>query len=119
MRALRILPLLMALAGASAAHADAEKVAPVAEPDAEKVLAFFNELVDQSVKYKDDCTALAGAVNGVVDKHQSTVEMTWAMKKAKQTLPKDVQAKMDKRAVELVGALRKCLAHADVKKAFG
>jgi hypothetical protein len=118
MRALRILPLLIALAGASTAYADAEKATPIAELDAEKMLVFFNELVDQAVKNKDDCLALSGGVNGVIDKHVTTVEMIWALKKAKKTLPRPVQEKMDKRGAELVGALRKCLDHAAVKNAF-
>jgi hypothetical protein len=118
MRALRTSALLIALACTSTAHADAQKEAPLSEFDAEKVLAFYNELVDSAVKNAADCGALAGAVNGVVDRHMSAIQLTWAAKKANKALPRDVQAKMDKRALELVGALRKCLDDEGVKAAF-
>src|SRR5262245_53823956 len=108
--ALRTVALLIALAGATAgsAYADSKKETPLSAADSEKLLAFFDELVNEAVKNAADCRALAGAIDGVVTRHLATVEMTWAAKEANQTVPKDVQAKMDKRAVELVGALRKC-----------
>jgi len=118
MRALRTLTLLIALAGASTAHADDKKGAPLSAAQAEQLLAFFNELVDQAVQHAADCKALAGAVDGVVDRHMSTIQMTWAAKKAKQTVPKDVQEKMDRRAKEMVGALERCWNDDGVKKAF-
>lgn len=112
------LAALFALAGASPAHADAEKPAPLSPVQAEQLLAFFGELVDNTVKHAADCGGLAKAVDGVISRHISTVEMSWAAKKAKQTLPPDIQAKMDKRALELVGALRRCWTDDNVKAAF-
>lgn len=119
MRALRTFTLLIALAGASTAHADAEKPeTSLSEARAERLLAFFNELVDHTVQHAADCPALATAVDGVVNRHINTIQMTWEARRAKQTVPKDVQEKMDKRAPELVGALRRCWADARVKAAF-
>jgi hypothetical protein len=119
MRALRTFTLLIALAGASTAHADAEKETTLSESRVERLLAFYNELVDHSVKHAADCPALATAVDGVVNRHINTIQMMWDARRAKQTVPKDVQEKMDKRAPELVGALRKCWADGRVKAAFG
>jgi hypothetical protein len=119
MRALRTFTLLIALAGASTAHADAEQAPPMSEIHSEKLLAFFNELVDQTVKNAAECQALASAVDGVVNRHLNTIQMMWATKKAKQKFPKDVQEKLDKRAVEMVSALRRCLDDDRVKAAFG
>jgi hypothetical protein len=122
MRALRTftLTLLVALcgAGASSARADAKKETPLSAAHAEQLLAFFNELVDESVKNAADCEALANAVNGVVTRRINTIQMMWASKKAKQTVPKDVQEKMDRRAFEMVGALRRCWDDDRVTAAF-
>jgi hypothetical protein len=134
MRALRSLTLLLALTGASTAYAEekaektekaekkAEKedqqVKPLSAADAEQLLAFFNELVDTSVKNAADCQALATEVDGLVTRSSNTVNMMWAMKKLKRVVPADVQAKMDKRGVELVGALRKCWTDKRVTAAF-
>ncbi len=121
MRALRTLTLLIALAaGASPAHAQAEAgPAPqLSAAQAEKLLAFYNELVDQVAKNAADCQALAGAVDGVVTRHIDTVHMMWDARKAKLAVPRDVQAKLDARAPEMVGALRRCWDDDRVKAAF-
>jgi hypothetical protein len=117
MRALRTLTLLIALTGASTAYAE-DKKEPLSAADAEKLLLFYNELVDHAVQSAADCAALATAVNGVVNRHMNTLQMSWAAKKAKKVVPKDVQEKIDKRGPELVGALRKCLADKAVGEAF-
>jgi hypothetical protein len=120
--ALRIVTLLIALAGAGTAgtaHADATKEAtPLSAADSEKLLAFFGELVDTAAKHAADCAAQAGAVDGVVTRHLNTLQMMWAARKAKKVVPRDVQEKLDKRALEMVSALRKCWDHDGVKKAF-
>ena len=118
MRALRSLTLLFALAGASTAHAEDKKEKPLSAAHAEKLLVFFNELVDTSVKNAADCQALAGAVDELVTRNINTVNMMWAVKKLKHVVPEDVQAKLDKRGIELVGALRKCWNDKGVKDAF-
>ncbi len=118
MRALRTVALLIALTGASTAYAETQKAEPLSDTDAEKLLAFYNELVDHAVKHAADCPALGAAVDGVVNRHLNTLQMSWAAKKAKKVVPKAVQEKMDQRAGELVGALRKCLDHDAVKAAF-
>jgi hypothetical protein len=118
MRALRTFTLLIALAGASTAHADVEQAPPMSVVDSEKLLAFFNELVDHAVKNAADCQALASAVDGVVNRHLNTIQMTWAARKAKKKIPEDVQEKMDRRAFEMVGALRRCWDDDRVKAAF-
>ncbi|HSK03064.1 MAG TPA: hypothetical protein VK932_17555 [Kofleriaceae bacterium] len=120
MRALRTLTLLIALASTSTAHAGAE-AGPAPElsaTHAEKLLAYYNELVDHAVKHAADCGALASALDGVVNRHLNTIQMTWAAKKAKKVVPKDVQSKLDARQGELVGALRGCWADARVKAVF-
>jgi hypothetical protein len=124
MRALAIATILLALAGAPTARADAPAESPKATPmsaaNVEKLLAFFNELVDESVKNANasDCKPLAGAIDGVVKRHQNTIEMSWWAKKTKQTLPKEAQEKMDKRALEMVVALKTCWDDDGVKAAF-
>jgi hypothetical protein len=118
MRVLRTVTLLIAMAGASTARADAKQETPLSAEHAGKLLAFFHELVDEAVKNAADCQALAGAVDGVVTRHIDTIQMMWAAKNEKQTVPKDVQAKLDKRALEMVGALRRCWDDDRVKKAF-
>jgi hypothetical protein len=118
MRALRTLTLLIAMAGASTARAEVKKPTPLSATHAEAVLAFFNELVDQSVKNAADCQALADEVNGVVNRHINTLQMMWVAKKNKQTVPPEVQAKLDERAFEMVGALRRCWNDDRVKAAF-
>jgi hypothetical protein len=120
MRALRTLTLLIALASTSTAYAQAEAgPAPeISAADAAKLLAYYNELVDHAVKHAADCGALASALDGVVSRHLDTIKMTWAAKKAKQAVPKDVQAKLDARQGEFVGALRRCWADARVKAVF-
>ena len=118
MRALRTVTLLIALACASTAHADAEKAPPIPAAHVEKMLAFYNELVDESVKHAADCAALATALDGVVTRQINTLNMMWAARRAKKTLPRDVQAKMEQRARELVGALRRCLEDDRVKATF-
>jgi hypothetical protein len=118
MRALRIATLVIALAGTGAAHADAPKGKPLSPAHAEQLLAFFDELVDVSVKNAADCPALAAAVDGLVTRQINTVNMMWSMKKTRQIVPPDVQSKLDRRAAEMVGALRKCWNDAAVKTAF-
>jgi hypothetical protein len=118
MRALRIFTLLIALAGASTAHADAKKETPLSAVHAEQLLAFFNELVDHAVKNSADCQALATEVDGVVNRHINTINMMWVARKSKQTVPKDVQEKLDRRALEMVDALRRCWDDDRVKAAF-
>jgi hypothetical protein len=120
MRALCTFTLLIALTGAGAgvARADAEKETQLSAVHAEKLLAFVNELVDESVKNANDCAALASAVDGVVNRQINTIQMMWAARKAKQTVPKDVQEKLDRRAREMVDALRKCWNDDGVKAAF-
>lgn len=120
MRALRTLTLLIALASTSTAYAQAE-AGPAPElsaADAAKLLAFYNELVDHGAKHAADCGPLASALDGVVTRHMDTIQMMWAAKKAKQVVPKDVQAKLDARQGELVGALRGCWADDRVKAVF-
>jgi hypothetical protein len=120
MRALRTLTLLIALASTSTAHAQAE-VGPAPEisgADADKLIAYYNELIDEAAKHAGDCGALATALDGVVNRHLNTIQMTWAAKKAKKAVPKDVQAKLDARQGELVGALRGCWANDRVKAVF-
>jgi hypothetical protein len=117
----RIVTLLIALAGAGtagSAHADVKQEVPLSAADSEKLLAFFDELVDTAAKHAADCAAQAGAVDGVVTKHLNTLQMMWAAKKAQKVVPKDVREKLDKRALEMVSALRKCWDHDGVKKAF-
>ena len=79
MRALRTLTLLIALAGASTAHAQDRKPKPLSPAHAEKLLAFYNELVDQVVQHKGDCAKLAAAVDGVVTRQINTIQMIWNM----------------------------------------
>jgi hypothetical protein len=121
MRALATATILLALAGATAAHAEEQaekKETPMSAVNVEKLLAFFNELVDHAVKNANDCRALAGAVDGVVTRHHNTIEMSWWAKKQQQTLPKEAQEKMDKRALEMVVALKACWDDDGVKTAF-
>jgi hypothetical protein len=122
MRALRTLTLLIALASTSTAHAQAQAEAgPAPELSAihaEKLLAYYNELVDHAVKHAADCGALAGALDGVVNRHLNTIQMTWAARKAKKVVPKDVESKLDARRPELIGGLRGCWADARVKAVF-
>lgn len=117
----RIVTLLIALATAGtagSAHADVKQEAPLPAADSEKLLAFFDELVDTAATHAADCAAQAGAVDGVVTKHLNTLQMMWAARKAQKVVPKDVQEKLDQRALEMVSALRKCWDHKGVKKAF-
>lgn len=66
MRALRTVTLLIALTGASTAYAEeAKKPTPMAAGDVEKLLVFYNELVDHAVKHAADCAGLATALDGV------------------------------------------------------
>jgi len=120
MRALRTVTMLIALAGASTARAEDKQAeeTPLTAFETEKLLAFFGDLVDHAVKHASACPALAAAVDGVVVRHGETIKMSWAAKKAKKTLPKDAQAKLDQRALEMVGALRQCWDHDGVKAAF-
>lgn len=119
MRALHTATLLIVLAGASTARAEAPpKQQPLSPEQAEKLLAFFGELVDETAKNAADCQALAGAVDSLVTRQIDTVHMMWDLKKAKQVVPPDVQSKMDKRAPEMVGALRRCWNDDRVKAAF-
>ncbi|HWU90064.1 MAG TPA: hypothetical protein VN253_22530 [Kofleriaceae bacterium] len=120
MRALRTATLLIALAGASTASADdpPPKETPLSAVQTEKLLAFFDELVDQTVKNAADCRALATAVDGVVTRHHNTLELSWWAKQAKKTLPREAQERIDKRALEMVGALQRCWNDDGVKAAF-
>lgn len=118
MRALRTVTLLIALAGAATAHAEAKKEAPLAEVDAAKLIAFYDELVDRAVANAGDCPALGSALDGVVTRHLNTIQMSWAAKKAKKTVPPEIQARLDERALEMVDALRGCWDHDGVKAAF-
>jgi two-component sensor histidine kinase len=118
MRALRSLTLLFALAGASTAHAEDKKPQPLSAEHAGKLLAFVNELVDTSVKHAGNCPVLATEIDGLVTRNIDTVNMMWAVKKQKQVVPPDVQAKLDKRGVELVTALRGCWNDERVAAAF-
>lgn len=117
MRALRTFTLLIALASAGTAHAEGKKE-PLSAQHAEQLLAFFNELVDTTVKHATNCETLATEVGGVVDRHINTIQMTWAARKKKQTVPKDVQEKLDKRALEMVESLRRCWEDDRVKAVF-
>lgn len=124
MRALATATILLALAGTSIAHAEAPAEAPKETPmsavNVEKLLAFYNELVDEIVKNASasDCKPLAAAVDGVVKRHHNTIEMSWWARKTKQTLPKEAQEKLDKRALEMVAALKTCWDDDGVKAAF-
>lgn len=119
MRALRTVTLLIALTGASTAYAEeAKKPTPMAAGDVEKLLVFYNELVDHAVKHAADCAGLATALDGVVNRNMNTIQMTWAAKKAKKTVPQEAQQQLDKRSLELVGALRKCWSDDRVKAVF-
>lgn len=117
MRALRTAALLIALTASSTAYANAEQE-PLSDTDADKLLAFYNELVDHAARNAADCPALGSAVDGVVTRHLNTIQMSWAAKKAKKVVPKPVQEQLDRRAGELVTALRKCWDHDGVKAAF-
>ena len=120
--ALRTVTLLIALAGATAgrAHADAKKDTPMSAVHADKLLAFYDDLVETAVKAaaEPDCKAQAAALDGVVTRHINTIQMMWAAKKTKQSLPPPVKERMDKRSVELVTALRKCWDHEAVTEVF-
>jgi hypothetical protein len=118
MRALRTVTLLIALAGASTAYAETAKKPSMEPADVDKLLAFYNELVDHAVKHAADCAGLATALDGVVNRNLNTIQMTWAAKKAKQTVPKEAQEQLDKRRFELVGALRRCWSDDRVKAVF-
>lgn len=118
MRAVRSLTLLFALAGASTAHAEEPKEKPMSAAHAEKLLAFFGELVDTAVKHSADCPTLATEVDGLITRNINTVNLMWANKKLKHSVPADVQKQLDQRGVELVGALRPCWNDARVKAAF-
>src|SRR5689334_9659396 len=118
MRALRTATLVIALAGTGAAHADAPKEKPISPAQAEQLLAFFGELVDVSVKNATDCPALAAAVDGLVTRQIDTVNLMWRLKQDRQVVPPDVQSKLNRRAAEMVGALRKCWNDGAVKAAF-
>lgn len=119
-----LIALALALAGTSPAHADSApagdkpKESTLAEARVERLLAFFNELVDHTAKNAADCPALASAVDGVVNRHINTIQMMWEARRLKYTVPKDVQAQMDKRAPELVAGLRKCWSDDRVKAQF-
>jgi hypothetical protein len=117
MRALRTFTLLIALAGAGTAHAEG-KQEPLSAQHAEQLLAFYKELVDTSVKNAADCAGLASAVDGVVTRHINTIQMMWAARKQKKTVPKDVQEKLRARATEMVESLRRCWEDDRVKDAF-
>jgi hypothetical protein len=118
MRAPRAAALLIALT-ASTAYAE-DKKEPLSEAQSEKLLAFYNELVDHAARNaaEADCPALGAAIDGVVNRNLNTLQMLWAAKKANKVVPKAVQEKLDQRAGELVGALRKCWGHDAVKAAF-
>ena len=118
MRALRTVTLLIVLAATSTARADAKQETPLSAAHAEQLLVFFNELVDESVKNASNCEALASAVDALVTRRINTVNMMWMMKKLKQTVPREVQEKMDRRAQEMVNALRKCWNDERVIAAF-
>jgi len=118
MRALRSLTLLFALAGAPAAHAEAKKPTPLSAEHAQKLLAFVGELTDTAVKHAGNCPTLATELDGFVTRNLDTVHLLWDVKRQKQIVPQDVQAKLDQRGVELVGALRACWNDERVKAAF-
>lgn len=118
MRAVRSLTLLFALAGASTAHAEEPKERPMSAEHAEKLLAFYRDLVDTVVKHSPDCPAVATEVDGLITRSINTVNMMWANKKLKHSVPADVQKQLNQRGVELVGALRPCWNDARVKAAF-
>jgi hypothetical protein len=118
MRALRLATFFLALASASTAAADDKKETPLSADDTRKLIAFFDELVDQAVKNQADCRALAASVDGVITRHRETVEQSWAWKKDKKVLPKDAEQRMDQRSKEMVGALQRCWNDDGVKTAF-
>lgn len=119
MRALSTFALLIALLCPAVALAEGEKSdKTISGADAERFLAFYNELVDAVSRSKADCGALATAVGGVVDKNLPVLEMSWAARKAEKALPNDVRKSMDKRAKEMVTGLRPCLNDSGVKAAF-
>jgi hypothetical protein len=115
--ALLTVTLLIALAGARAAHADVRQ-APLSAAEADRLVAFLDELVDTAARHAADCAAQAGAVDGVVTRHLNALQMMWAAKKANKGVPRDVQGRLNRRSKEMVDALRKCWDDQGVKAAF-
>ena len=121
MKLLRSLVMFAVVATSGAAFADdaKEKRDEVSAAEAEKFLVFFNKFVDAVIQNKDNCTKMAGSINGVIDANQDVVKKANEAKAAKKKLPKALEDKMMARVKEMIPAMQKCGGDKDVKAAVG
>lgn len=113
MQLVRTLSFLLALAGASAVHAQSkpppEKAAPAREElgkaDADKVEKFLGELHAAAVKHQAACPKMATALNAVLDKHLPSVQK---LAESGKDLPQAAKDRSKKKLEELSAALAKC-----------
>lgn len=106
------------LAGAEAPAAEPKRV-EISKAEGAKFLVFFNKLVDAIVQNKDNCPAMATAVNGVIDKNQAVIKKANDAKAAGKKLPKAHEDKMMARVKdEMMPAMQKCGSDKDVQAAL-
>jgi hypothetical protein len=120
MKLLRVLVMFAVVASSSVAFAEKEAQRDeISQADAEQFLAFFNKFVDAVIANKENCSKMAGAINGVIDAHKDVVKKANDAKAAKKKLPKTHEDKMMARVKEMIPAMQKCGADKDVKAAVG
>ena len=95
-----------------------DKKEEISTADAEKFLAFFNKIADAMVANKDDCTKLAGSLNGLIDSNGALLKMANESKASGKKLPKALEDKMMARVKDMMPAMQKCQADKGVADAM-
>jgi uncharacterized protein len=91
----------------------------VSKADADKVVAFFDKLVDHVVADKADCTKMAGDINKHIDSNADLIKKGQEAKAKGQKLPKDAQDHMMASMQKMFGALKeKCMNDKTVQSAM-
>lgn len=129
MKLVRTLSMIIALAGASTAYAQAPAKTPAPAPaktaapaekkapdkpagkeelspaEVQKAEKFFDELYTAVVKNQDACPKMATALNAVLDKHQDWLKK---MVESGKDLPQASKDKMQKKQADLGNGIMKC-----------
>jgi hypothetical protein len=124
-----VMSIVFALSVSSTAFAQGDKAPdPKQEPkqapaevtpnEARSWMILFDKVVDTVVVDKDDCSKMAGDLNGVVDANQQTIAMARDAKAKGKKLPQSVQQHMVDGARRMLGALDKCGRDEKVGAAF-
>ena len=119
MKLVRVFTMVAVLGTATIAAADKE--APrdeVSQADADKFLGFFGKFVDAVVGNKDNCTKMAGSINGVIDGNAEILRKANEARAANKKLPKAIEEKMMARVKEMMPAMQKCGSDKDVQAAI-